>query len=78
MKEWRIRSGLAQDDLGIKIGDPGGQYQRWESGIRPTLPLRMKVKLSLISAIPLAQVVDPDELETAREIVVAMARDAVR
>lgn len=76
VREWREREGVSQAQLGAKIGDVSGQLQRWESGNRPTLPLRMKARLALETGIPLARIVDADELETARELVAALVRDA--
>ena len=76
IREWRERAGFTQAEVAAQINDESGQFQRWESGNRPTLPLRMKVRLSLLSGVPLAQVVDADELSVARELVAVLARDA--
>lgn len=76
IREWRERAGLTQTEVAAQIGDESGQFQRWESGNRPTLPLKMKVRLSFLSGVPLSDVVDLEELALARELVAIMARDA--
>ena len=76
IREWREGAALTQAEVASQIGDESGQFQRWESGNRPTLPLKMKVRLSLLSGIPLADIVDLDELVVARELVAVMARDS--
>lgn len=75
VRTWREGAGYTQSDIASQIGDESGQYQRWESGNRPTLPLRMKAKLCLLSGLQLEKVVDAEELATARELVAVMARD---
>lgn len=76
IREWREGAALTQSEVASRIGDESGQFQRWESGNRPTLPLKMKVRLSILSGIPLADIVDLDELVVARELVAVMARDS--
>ena len=76
VREWRLREDVTLTDLSKQIGDKGGQLQRWESGERPTLPLRLKVALSQRTGIPLNAIVDPDEMRLARDLVAVMTRDA--
>lgn len=76
VRKWREGEGLTQADLAARIGDESGQFQRWESGNRPTLPLKMRVRISLVSGIPISQLVDSEEAVLARELVAVLARDA--
>jgi len=75
VREWRERRGVTLIDLSREIRDQGGQLQRWESGDRPTLPLKLKVRLSQHTGIPLVQLLGSDELEVAQRIFALMARD---
>ena len=76
IRVWRKARGLTLGELSDSIGDEGGQLQRWESGLRSTLPLRLKVALSAKTEIPLDLIVDSDELKLARQLLAVMARDA--
>lgn len=76
VREWRHRHGVSIAALAAQIGDPGGQLQRWESGLRPTLPLRLKVALAERTGIALRKLGDPDEIDLAQRVVTLMARDA--
>lgn len=76
VREWRTREGLKLDELSSVIGDPSGQLQRWESGDRDTLPLRLKVRLAKRTGLPLKVLATPAEVRLAKDLVLIMARDA--
>lgn len=76
VREWRAREGVTLAQLSASIGDRSGQLQRWESGDRPTLPLRMKVGIAQRTGIALHLIVDRDELDLAKTMVDLLARDA--
>ena len=73
---WRAKSGESLESVANAIGDPGWQIAKWSSGGRPTLSLRLKVRLSLHTSVPLERLLDADELSLARQIAELMGQDA--
>ena len=74
--QWRDADGISITQLCKEIGDPSRQLQRWLSGERKRLPLRLKVRVVQRTGLPLERVVNPSELVLARAIVALIARDA--
>jgi hypothetical protein len=76
VKMWSKKHGVPIRTLSQAIGDKGGQLYRWTCGDRQTLPLKLKVKISIETGIPLNSLLDRQQRQMAREIVKLMARDA--
>jgi hypothetical protein len=67
--------GLSTAEISRSIGDPGGQLGKWLEG-RPSLPLRLKVRISEVHGISIDKLCEPEEMDLARRLVTLLARDA--
>lgn len=66
---WARANNYSPGKVSKKIGDPGRQVQRWTSGDRDQLSLRLLCKLSKLSGIPIQRLATREQANLIRDLV---------